>query len=95
MMRSAMRTVEKRCEMTIPMRPDINSLNRTNTSYFGTRVKRGSRLVENEKLRIAHVGAARAPPSAIPRPTDRRRLESASQHLAVRPPVRRGRQQRG
>ena len=56
-MRSAMRTLEKRCEMSTAVLPSRQLLEALEHLELGARVERGGRLVEDQHLRIAHVGA--------------------------------------
>ena len=56
-MRSAMRTLEKRCEISTAVLPSLSSLKRWNTSNSDARVERRGGLVEDQQLRVAHVGA--------------------------------------
>ena len=56
-MRSAIRTVEKRCEISSAILPAVSSAKRWNTSIFRAGVQRSGRLVENQDLRVAQVCA--------------------------------------
>ena len=56
-MRSAMRTVENRCEIRSDILPCVSSAKRLEHFVFGTRVERRRRLVQNQQLRIAQIGA--------------------------------------
>ncbi len=59
-MRSAMRTVEKRCEMST----DILSFGQFGKAekdfVFRARIERGSGFVEDEQLGVAHIGAGQS-----------------------------------
>ena len=52
-----MRTVEKRCEISTAVLPSAQLLEALEHLELGARVERGGRLVEDQHLRVAHVGA--------------------------------------
>ena len=56
-MRSALRTVETRCEMKIVVRPLHHVAQVVENFVFGVGVDAGERVVENQNLRIANQGA--------------------------------------
>ena len=56
-MRSAMRTVEKRCEIRIAIFPSVSALKLLEDFVFGARVDRCGRFIEHQILGIAHEGA--------------------------------------
>ena len=57
MMRSAIRTVEKRCEISMRGPAAAEVAEALEHLVFGAGVERGGRLVEDEHLGVAHVGA--------------------------------------
>ena len=64
-MRSASRTVDRRCAMTIVVRPARSRLQRGEHDLLGDRVERRGRLVEDQDRRVLEDGARDAEPLAL------------------------------
>ena len=82
-MRSAIRTVEKRCEMMTAMRPATSSRKAHEDLVLGARVERRRRLVEDEHLRVAHVGAGERDLLPLAAREIDAALEAAAEHLPI------------
>jgi hypothetical protein len=82
-MRSAMRTVEKRCEMSRPscLRSVRRKRSKTSSSLLG--VEGGGGLVEDEQLGVAQIGAGEGDLLPLAAGELDAALEAAAEHLVV------------
>jgi hypothetical protein len=78
-----MRTEEKRCEIRMAVRPSDRSLKRRNTSYSALASKCRGGFVEDQHLRIAHVGAGDGDLLPLPAGQVHAVLEQFAQPLVV------------
>ena len=84
-MRSAMRTVENLWEMNSAVLPAVSSAKRRKTLEFAARVERSRWLIQDEKLRVAQIGARQRQFLPLAAGKIDSRLEAAAQHLVVTP----------
>ena len=82
-MRSAMRTVEKRCEINSAILPLGQFSEAAENLKFAAGIERGSGFVENQQLRVAQVGASQGNFLPFSAGKIHAPVEAAPQHLFI------------